>query len=73
MDGLDKEKTLKYSYFRYIALLSQYLFSKDIYEMFIIQISEKFIITVEEEDDIKGFFLINLYLIENMMILLPIY
>ncbi len=58
-DGLDKEKTLRYSYFRYIGLLSRDLGSKDIYEMFINQIREKCTITEEEEDDIKEFFLKN--------------
>ena len=54
-DGLDNEKTLKYSYFKYIGLQSEEMFSNDMYHHFINQIREKCLITKEEEKEINEF------------------
>ena len=56
-DGLDNEKTLKYSYFQYIGLMSEEIFSKDMYNPLINQIREKCFISNEEEREINQFFL----------------
>ena len=56
-EGLDNEKTLKYSYFKYIGLMSEEIFSKDMYKPLINQIREKCFITNEEEREINEFFL----------------
>ena len=48
-EGLDNEKTLKYSYFKYIGLQSKEMYSKDMYQTLINQIGAKCIITNEEE------------------------
>ena len=56
-DGLDNEKTLKYSYFKYIGLMSEEIYSKDMYKPLINQIREKCFITNEEEREINEFFL----------------
>jgi len=56
-EGLDNEKTLKYSYFKYIGLQSKEMYSKDMYQTLINQIREKCLITNEEEREIKEFFL----------------
>ena len=55
-EGLDNEKTLKYSYFRYISIQSTEIFSRDIYEHLINQIREKCLITKEEEREINELF-----------------
>ena len=55
-DVLDNEKTLKYSYFKYIGLQSKELYSKDMYQTLINQIRAKCIITNEEEREIKELF-----------------
>ena len=55
-DGLDNEKTLKYSYFKYIGLQSEEMFSNDMYQYLINQIREKCLITKEEEKEINEFF-----------------
>ena len=52
-EGLDNEKTLKYSYFKYIVLHSKEIYSKDIYQTIINQIRAKCIIKDEEERNIK--------------------
>ena len=57
-EGLEKEKTLKYSYFKYIGLQSEEIFSKDMYKYLINQIKEKCIINDEEENELNKF-LIN--------------
>ena len=49
--GLDNEKTLKYSYFKYIGIEGKEIFSKDMYETLINQISEKCLISKKEERD----------------------
>jgi len=56
-EGLDNEKTLKYSYFKYIGLQSKEIYSKDIYQTLINQIREKCLISNEEEREINQFFL----------------
>ena len=60
-EGLDNEKTLKYSYFQYIGLMSKEVFSKDMYKPLINQIKEKCLITNKEEREINQFFLENLW------------
>ena len=55
-DGLDNEKMLKYSYFKYIGLQSEEMFSNDMYQYLINQIREKCLITKEEEKEINEFF-----------------
>ena len=54
--GLDNEKTLKYSYFQYIGLLSKEMYSKDMYKPLINEIREKCLITNEEERELNEFF-----------------
>ena len=56
-EGLDKEKTLKYSYFQYIGLISEEILSKDMYKPLINQIRERCLISNEEEKEINQFFL----------------
>ena len=56
-EGLDNEKTLKYSYFQYIGLMSEEVFSKDMYKPLINQIREKCLISNEEEREINQFFI----------------
>tara|TARA_B100000700_G_scaffold308272_1_gene385744 strand:+ start:759 stop:1109 length:351 start_codon:yes stop_codon:yes gene_type:complete len=57
--GLESEKTLKYSYFRYIGFQSEDSFSKDMYKLLINQIRGKCLINNEEEREINEFFLEN--------------
>ena len=52
-EGLDNEKTLKYSYFQYIGLMSDEIVLKDLYKPLINQIREKCLITNEEEREIN--------------------
>ena len=56
-EGLDNEKTLKYSYFNYIGLKSEEILSKEMYKTLINQIKEKCLITNEEEREIMSFLL----------------
>ena len=56
-EGLDNEKTLKYSYFKYIGLQSKEMYSKDMYQTLINQIREKCLISNEEERKINRFVL----------------
>ena len=56
-EGLDNEKTLKYSYFQYIGLMNEEIFSKDMYKSLINQIREKCFISNEEERELNQFFL----------------
>ncbi len=56
-EGLDNEKTLKFSYYQYIGLISDKNFSKDMYKPLINQIREKCLISDEEEREINQFFL----------------
>ena len=55
--GLDNEKTLKNSYFKYIGLNNEEIYSKDIYELIIFQIKKTCIVTNEEEKEINQFFI----------------
>ena len=55
-DGLENEKTLKYSYYKYIGLQSKEIFSNDMYQALINQIREKCIITKDEEKEINELF-----------------
>tara|TARA_Y100001968_G_scaffold322624_1_gene359037 strand:+ start:1261 stop:1632 length:372 start_codon:yes stop_codon:yes gene_type:complete len=55
-EGLDNEKTLKYSYFKYIGLQSEEIFSKDLQKTFINQIRKKCLITNKEEKELNEFF-----------------
>ena len=55
-EGLDNEKTLKYSYFKYIGLQSEEINSKEMYKPLINQIREKCLITNEEERELNDFF-----------------
>ena len=54
-EGLDNEKTLKYSYFRYIGIKGKETFSRDVYEHLINQIREKCLINKDEEKEINDF------------------
>ena len=58
-EGLDNEKTLKYSYFKYIGLKNEKIFSKDFYTALINKIKEECGIKKEEEEDIKKFYELN--------------
>ena len=55
-EGLDNEKTLKYSYFKYIGLQSKEISSKEMYQPLINQIRDKCIITIEEERELNELF-----------------
>ena len=55
-DGLDNEKTLKFSYFKYIGLENEEIISNDIYQPLINQIREKCLITKDEEKELNEFF-----------------
>ena len=54
-EGLDNEKTLKYSYFKYVGLKNSELFSSNMYPILINQIKDKCIITTEEESELNEF------------------
>ena len=54
-EGLEKEKTLKYSYFKYIGINSKELFSDDQYDILISQIRNTCNITDDEEKEIYDF------------------
>ena len=56
-EGLDNEKILKYSYFKYIGLQSEEISSMDRYQPFINQIKDKCIINDQEERELEEFFL----------------
>ena len=58
-EGLDKETTLKYSYFKYIGLMSEEIFSNDMYKPLINKIRENYLITNEEVAEINEFFFEN--------------
>ena len=55
--GLDNEKTLKYSYFRYIGIKGKETFSREQYEHLINQIRWKCLISKKEERELNEFFL----------------
>ena len=54
-EGLENEKTLKYSYFKYIGLTNEEAISKDIYNHLITQIRKNCLVTNEEEKEINEF------------------
>ena len=56
-EGLENEKTLKYSYFKYIGLQNEEMISKDLYRNLINQIREKCTITNEEESEMNKYIL----------------
>ena len=58
-EGLENEKTLKYSYFKYIGLQNEEVFSDDSYKPLIHQIKEKCAIKKEEEKEIIDFYMVN--------------
>ena len=58
-EGLEKEKTLKYSYFKYIGFKNEETIAKDFYKPLIHQIKEKCDIREEEEEEIKEFFYVS--------------
>ena len=55
-EGLENEKTLKYSYLKYIGLQSKEINSKDMYKQLINQIKRNCLITNEEEREINELF-----------------
>ena len=59
-EGLENEKTLKYSYFKYIGFQDEEIFSKNFYIDLIHQIKEKCDIKEEEEEEIKKFYELNI-------------
>tara|TARA_Y100001968_G_scaffold97977_1_gene87933 strand:+ start:1444 stop:1791 length:348 start_codon:yes stop_codon:yes gene_type:complete len=54
-EGLENEKTLKYSYFKYIGLQNKEIYSKEIYRNLINQIKQKCFISKKEEKEINEF------------------
>ena len=56
-EGLENEKTLKYSYFRYIGSQNKEIFSKEMYKPLISQIKKRCIISNEEEIELNEFLL----------------
>ena len=55
--GLNNEKTLRYSYFRYIGLQNKEISSKDMSKTLINKIREKCLLSEEEESEINNLFL----------------
>ena len=55
-EGLDNEKTLKYSYFKYIGLMSDEIVLKDMYKPLVHQIKEKCLISNDEERELNELF-----------------
>jgi len=56
-EGLDNEKTLKYTYFRYIGIRGEKGFLKDIHEPLISEIRDQCLISDEEVRELNEFFL----------------
>ena len=56
-EGLDNERTLKYSYFIYIGFKNEEIYTKDMYKTLINQIRENCLISKKEEREINNFFL----------------
>ena len=56
-EGLDNEKILKYSYFKYMGLQSEEIFTMDMYQPLIIQIKDNCIINNQDERELEEFFL----------------
>ena len=55
-EGLDNEKTLQYSYFKYIGLMSDEIVLKGMYKPLINQIREKCLISNDEERELNELF-----------------
>ncbi len=55
-DGLENEKTLKFSYLRYIGIKDKEIFSTDYYDSLITQIREKCLISKNAERELREFF-----------------
>ena len=55
-DGLDNEKTLKYSYFKYIGLQNKDITSEDFYKIYITKIKEKCFLLDEDERELYEIF-----------------
>ena len=60
-EGLENEKTLKYTYFQYIGLMSDEIVLMDMYKPLINQIREKCLISNDEERELEEFFLKDPY------------
>ena len=54
-EGLSNEKNLKYSYYKYIGLNNEEIFSKEMYKLLINQIRKECPISNSEEIEIKEF------------------
>ena len=50
-EGLDNEKTLKYSYFQYIGLLSKEMYSKDMYKPLINEIKKSALLAMMKKEN----------------------
>ena len=55
-EGLDNEKTLKYSYFQYIGLMNDEIALKSMFKPLINQIREKCLISNDEERELNELF-----------------
>ena len=64
-EGLDNERILKYSYFKYIGFQNEEIYSNDLYKHLIIQIRERCLISNEEEREINEYFIDNISKIQN--------
>ena len=64
-EGLDNEKTLKYSYFKYIGLKNKEILSKEMNKLIIQQIKDICTVTNEEEIELKEFLSKNIYQEKN--------
>ena len=60
-EGLENEKTLKYSYFQYIGLMNDEIALKSMFKPLINQIREKCLISNDEERELEEFFLKDPY------------
>ena len=65
-EGLDNEKTLKYSYYKYIGLQNKEIYSRNLFETIIHKIREKCPLTNEEEREINDFFLEKSISVKNL-------
>ena len=55
--GLDNERTLKYSYFKYMGFQNREINSRDMYNTLIQQIKERCHLNKDEEREINEFFM----------------
>tara|TARA_Y100001968_G_C18945026_1_gene520540 strand:- start:204 stop:551 length:348 start_codon:yes stop_codon:yes gene_type:complete len=56
-EGLENEKELKYSYFKYVGLQGKEVYSKKMLKTLINQIRENCYLSISEENEIKEFYL----------------